>query len=119
MMGLMSLVLAFGGFAGLALAMPRHHGQLRGGSPPGRSRPVFVVAGWGMLAASAAPSVASWGWAFGLTAWLGLLSVAAAALVLLMSYIPRVALALAAGSVPLAGVCAVVAGLAAASNVSP
>ncbi|NUB23290.1 DUF3325 family protein, partial [Azospirillum formosense] len=54
------------------------------------------------LALSLPPVVTAWGWGIGIPAWLGLLTVAAAALVLLLPHAPRTALRLG----PVALLCA-------------
>lgn len=104
-----SLILAFGGFAALALAMDRHHGQMHRGRPAPRLRRLLMAAGWAALVLSAVPSIAAWGWAFGLTGWAGCLTLVATLLALLLTYAPRTALFMAAGAAPLAAVLALVA----------
>ena len=77
MPGFLSLALAYLGFVALALAMPRHFAQLLGGKPAPWAPVVFRALGWALLALSLWPAVALWRLGVGISAWLGLLSVAA------------------------------------------
>jgi len=87
-----SLALAHAGLTGLALAMERHHRQLRPAALPGRgTRATFRAAGWALLALSHWMSLAAWGAATGTAAWFGVLSTAALALVLMLPYAPMLA----------------------------
>lgn len=96
------------GFAALTcftLAMPKH----RAGIPPSAFPTPRVIRslGWILLVVGAIVVIAQEGWAFGVVAWIGQLSVAGACLVLLMSWRP--AYAPAAGALALA--CAPLLGL--------
>lgn len=102
MMILLSLVLAHSGFATLALAMDRHHRQVRTGSPPPARRRALTALGWLALTASLAPCVATWGWGAGITGWAGCLTAAAGAVLLQLSYAPRSLVPLAGAAAPVA-----------------
>ena len=88
------LLLAYAGMAALCQGLERHYKQVWQRLPaPGRRRALRLL-GWALLAASFAASVAAWGWAMGPVGWFGQLSLAGFALVLLLPYWPRLALAL-------------------------
>ncbi len=83
----LSLILCYAGFTGLALAMPRHHEELCGRKPGPRSRPFWRLAGWLGLGLSLIPALMSWAnIPIALSAWLGLATVAAFALAMVMTY---------------------------------
>jgi hypothetical protein len=108
-MTLLALTLAYAGFTALALAMHRHHEEVFGSRRiPALRRRGLRVAGWALLAASFPAAVAGWGWTMGPVLWCGLLTAAAAPLVLLLPVAPRLAagLATAAPVVALLGVIA-------------
>ncbi|WP_333571465.1 DUF3325 family protein [Sphingomonas sp.] len=94
------------GFFALAAAMPRHAPALLGGwqtrLPPQRLR----IAGWALLLAALAATLAAPDWPRGLVTWFGLLPLAAALVLLGLSYDVR----LARGAAAL-GLIALVAGL--------
>jgi hypothetical protein len=100
-MTVLSLALAYAGFAALCLAMERHHEQVFHSRriPPWRRR-LFQCAGWALLAASLLAAVQGPGWALGLVVWTGLLTAAAMLLAMLLAYAPRLALLLAIAPVP-------------------
>ena len=84
-MSLLALVLACVGFAGLALAMDRHHQRLW---PRPLARPArWLARALGLLGLAAALAVCllTAGWAVGPVLWLGLLSVAGVLVVLALS----------------------------------
>lgn len=93
--GIAALLLAHAGFAALALAMDRHHRAMwvKTRGCPRQLRPILTTAGTLALAASLAAALRAWPPANGAVAWFGLLTVAALALVLLLTYRPRFALA--------------------------
>lgn len=99
---LLAFGLSYGGMAGICLAMDRHHAQVwrRDASPAFRR--ALQAAGWTLIALAAVPCVRGWGGSVGTVLWLGWLSAAALALVLLLSYRPRLAAGLAALCAPLA-----------------
>ncbi len=84
-----SLALEFCGLTLLALAMERHREQVFGH----RFKPVVsmvpATAGWMLLALSMMPPVARHGVSIGLSVWAGELTVVAAAVLLLLTYVPR------------------------------
>lgn len=83
-------LLALAGFACLALAMEEHHHWLTGRDPSVRTRRRLRLAGALLLAASWLSTWATWGPAMGSVAWCGLLTLAAAPLVLARTYVnPR------------------------------
>lgn len=83
---LFALVFAGVGFAALALAMDRHHRQVRKRTPTGRQRVFLRVTGVVGLTAALALCVVGAGWGTGVVVWLGLLTVAALAMVLTLTY---------------------------------
>lgn len=98
-------VIGFAAFACLALATPGRRARLSPGAFPD-ARTARVL-GWLLLTVAAIVAMTREGPGFGLVAWIGQLSVAAALLVLLMSWRP--AYVPAAGAFALA--CAPLAGL--------
>lgn len=90
----LALGLSYAGMAGLCLGMDRHHQQVWSVKAPARQR-LLRLAGWLLLALALWPCVQAWGAAVGSVAWLGMLSAAALALVLLLPYRPRLAASLA------------------------
>lgn len=98
-------LVAFAGFAAIALSMERHRGDLMpGGNSMALRRTVLRrsarTLGYAVLALAALPATTTWGVSVGLTVWLGVLTPAAAALALLLSYRPGVARALACAALP-------------------
>lgn len=91
------LLLAYNGMVALCLGLERHYKQVWQRVPGAGRRQVLRALGWLALLGSLGASVAAWGWAMGPIAWLGLVSMAGLALVLLLPYWPRVAVAVAAG----------------------
>lgn len=86
--------LAHAGMTFLALAMDRHHRQLRPGAVQARQgqRVAWRAAGISMLTSSLWLCMESWGAATGTTAWFGILGAVSLALVLLLAYAPTIAL---------------------------
>lgn len=109
-----SLALAHAGLTGLAVAMDRHHRQLR---PYAKLPARWVsatsrIVGWVLLALSMKLSMLAWGTATGLAVWFGLFSAAGLALIVMLPYTP--ALASRAGWITATvGLAAAVAGFAA------
>lgn len=97
----LGFALAYAGFLALCLAMERHHEQVfrRRVIPPWRRR-LLTALGWGLLAASMLPVAQAAGWALGLVFWAGILTATAMPLAMLLTYAPRIALALAATPIP-------------------
>ncbi|WP_180698231.1 DUF3325 domain-containing protein [Pseudomonas crudilactis] len=92
---LLPLLLTYAGFTALCLSMPRHHDELLGHKPSPRRRQGLMLGGWLLLGLSLWAAVTSNGWSFGLVDWFAVLMLSALALVLLLPYRPRLALALA------------------------
>ena len=88
-----SVALAHAGMTGLALAMERHHRQLRPAAPrPGRlAVAVWRVAGWTVLALSLWLGLAAWSAATGAAVWCGVLSAVTLVLILSLPYAPALA----------------------------
>ncbi|VDC22939.1 DUF3325 domain-containing protein [Pseudogemmobacter humi] len=85
----LSLVLCYAGFVALALAMPRHHEELRGGKPGAAGQRLWRLAGAALLAASLWPALVWWPEAaIAVSAWLGMATVAAFALAMVLTFGP-------------------------------
>lgn len=89
MMTLLAFALALLGFVALALAMDRHHRQVRRTAPAGWLRGLLRATGTLALAASLAVCVFEAGWGTGWVVWFGLLSAAATTVVLSLTYWPQ------------------------------
>lgn len=83
------LLLEFCGLALLALKMERHHEQVFGDRPAIAPPLALAGAGWLLLGLAAMPPVARYGASIGLAVWVGELSIAAVAVLLLHAYAPR------------------------------
>lgn len=81
--------LAFAGFGALCLNMERHTRQVFGSVPKELFRLLALLIGWGLLAYSLVSAIDYYGVSVGITAWLGFLSLAAVAVLLLLTYTPR------------------------------
>lgn len=92
------LALSFSGFAALSLSTERHHGQVFDDKGGTRKRLGLRVLGWLLLGISIAPCVSALGTSVGLAMWAAELSVAAAAMVLLLTYKPRLIVPVAVGA---------------------
>lgn len=75
--------------------MPRHHDELLGHKPSTRRGQALKLAGWLLLGLSLWAAVTANGWSLGLVDWFAVLMLSGLALVLLLPYRPRQALALA------------------------
>jgi hypothetical protein len=93
--GVAAWLLAYAGFAGLCLAMDRHHAQVWGRDASPRARWGLRGAGWLLLTLALWPCVAAWGATVGVVVWLGFLTAGALLLVGLLPYAPRAAVGLA------------------------
>lgn len=102
---IVSILLAFAGFAMLAIAMPRHLEQVLGRGFELRFRNGVRVAGWVLLALSVLPCFVGAGLSIAWTRWFGALTFAALPVALLLTYRPRLLkpFALAGGAAPKAG----------------
>ncbi|MBK1673677.1 hypothetical protein CKO35_10225 [Ectothiorhodospira shaposhnikovii] len=89
MMPAFALFFSYSGLVALALAMDRHHRQIWQRPPSPRARRLLNMVGMTGLGVSFALSVAHAGWSVGPALWLGLLSLTALVIVLLLSYRPR------------------------------
>jgi len=81
--------LAYAAMALLALAMARHQAQFVGRELAPRQVRMLRAGGWGLLALALWPALAAWGTQVGIAGWLGVLSFAALAVGLQLSYAPR------------------------------
>lgn len=89
--------LSYAGLSGVCLAMSRHHEHVW--RQPGsvlRCR-ILRVSGWLLLSLSLVCCVISQSIAIGLVVWFGMLSVAALAVTLLLTYAPRASVPCALG----------------------
>ena len=91
----LALLLCYGGFTVLCLSMDRHHAEMLGRKPSARRRQAMKLSGWLLQALSLWAAVSSTGWGLGLVEWFAVLMLSALLLVWLMTYRPRLALALA------------------------
>lgn len=83
----LSLILSYAGFIALALAMPRHFEELRGGKPGQGLKPLFRLAAIAFLGLSLLAALQAWpNGVIAVSAWLGLLTVAAFALAMVMTW---------------------------------
>lgn len=85
-MVLFALTLAFAGFTGLCLSMDRHHRQVWRRPPARPTALLYRTLGFSLIAAALWPATAAWGLAVGIVAWLGMLTVAALAVSLLLTF---------------------------------
>lgn len=82
---LLAFVVAFAGFAALALSLDRHHEDVWHRTPGRRAVWALRVVGWLLLAAALVPCVRSDGLASGIVLWAGLLTMAALCVALLLT----------------------------------
>lgn len=106
---ILSLLLSFSGFAALALSLDRHHRAAYRVGVPKRRVVSLRMAGWCGLGLSFAAAIAAAGWNFGPVQWIGSLTGAALAVVVIIAYRPSwlrnaalAALPFAAAALPLA-----------------
>lgn len=92
---LAALALAFSGMSALALAMDRHHQQLRQRDAEPTLRNILRLLGAVLLAMALLPCIDLWGGGAGIVAWTGFLTAATLLLAGLLSYTPRLAAGLA------------------------
>lgn len=86
---IIAFLLAFAGFAAMALSMQRHHRDIFGSVPPERSRKALRTTGVATIAASLSLATAAEGLGIGLVLWAGLLTLATIAVCLLLTYRER------------------------------
>jgi hypothetical protein len=95
---------ALAGFGALCLSMERHARQVFG-SPPGPvHRLAAAILGWSLLLCSLAWAIRQYDTSIGITVWLGVLTLAAAAVALLLAYASRSILYLIPGMLVLGAV---------------
>lgn len=83
----LSLLLCYAGFVALAMAMPRHHEQLRGAKPNPAFRRLWQALGVTGLTASLLASLAHWpDRTIAISAWTGIATVAAFALAMVLTW---------------------------------
>ena len=81
--------LAYAAMAALALSMSRHQEQFIGRELAPQQVRALRAGGWVLLALALQPALAAWGTQVGIAGWLGVLSLAALAIGLQLSYAPR------------------------------
>jgi len=88
MMAVLAFVLMFAGFVAVAASMARHRQQLGSEKLSSAQLLRWRVAGYLLLAVSLVPCLLSWAPSIALALWCGLLTPAAMALGLLLTYAP-------------------------------
>ncbi len=88
-MSLSACLLSFVAFICLALSVPRHCRHIFGRDLEGPVMPTLRIAGWVLLGASLAASIAEWGAFVGIVGWIGILTVSAIAVTLSLTYGPK------------------------------
>jgi hypothetical protein len=91
MMALATLFLAFAAFTLIAASMDRHQDQLGTEHLQPARLQAWRLGGYALLALSLAPCLVRWNASVAVAAWLGLLTFAAMALALLLTYAPQFA----------------------------
>lgn len=89
LMALCALLLSFGGFAALSLAMDRHQEEVLGRALAGLHNHALQAAGTGLLVLALLACMVGKTASVAATDWLGLLTLAALAVAALLSYVPR------------------------------
>ncbi len=87
-----SLLLAYAGMLALCLAMDRHARQLWGRPPGALLRHILRAGGWLLLGLAWLAARRGWDAGMATVAWLGLVSLAGFALLMLLPWAPRLAL---------------------------
>lgn len=103
-------LIGFAGFAALCLAMEKHFNDLLKRKPGAGQLQALRVGGWLLLMLSLVLSVQWRGWAHGLVEWVALLMAGVTLWVFGLPYMPRALLGLAAISLVLGPLLAVLAG---------
>lgn len=88
-MAFAAIFLAFAAFTVIAASMDRHQDQLGTEQLLPARLQAWRWAGFALLAVSLAPCLLRWGPSVAVAAWLGLLTFAALALALLLTYAPQ------------------------------
>ncbi|MFC7662340.1 DUF3325 domain-containing protein [Methylorubrum suomiense] len=86
---LLNLSLCFAALTALCLSLNRHHTEVFQSKPSARRILLLRVLGWTGIGLSLTVAGVAEGWNFGPVQWIGTLTGAAVALVLLLSYRPR------------------------------
>lgn len=102
-------LIGFAGFAGLCLAMEKHFNELLGRKPTAVQLRALRFGGWALLLLSLVLAVHGRGWALGLVEWIAVLMAGVTVWVFGLPYQPRLLLGLAAASLVLGPVLAVLA----------
>ncbi|MCG8296320.1 DUF3325 domain-containing protein [Pseudomonas entomophila] len=102
-------LIGFAGFAGLCLAMEKHFNELLGRKPTAAQLRALRFGGWALLLLSLVLAVHGRGWALGLVEWIAVLMAGVTVWVFGLPYQPRLLLGLAAASLLLGPVLAVLA----------
>lgn len=103
-------LIGFAGFVALCLAMEKHFSDLLGRKPRPQQVRLLRVGGWLLLMVSLALSVQLRGWGHGLVEWIAVLMAGVTLWVFVLPYQPRLLLCLAAASLVLGPLLAVLAG---------
>jgi CHASE2 domain-containing sensor protein len=103
-MSVLILVSAFAGFGALCLSMERHARQVFGSVPGAARRLAAAIAGWSLLLFSLAWAIRHYDASIGIAVWLGVLTLAAIAVGLLLAYASRSILYLVPGMLTLSAV---------------
>ena len=101
-------LIGFAGFAGLCLSMEKHFNELFERKPSGAQVRALRIGGWLLLALSLVLAVQLRGWALGLVEWIAVLMAGVTLWVFGLPYQPRLLLGLAAASVVLGPLLAVI-----------
>ncbi|TDS78766.1 DUF3325 family protein [Comamonas sp. JUb58] len=109
MIAIASLLWAFAGFAALAAAMDRHEEQLGTAAFAATQRHGWQAGGSVLLLLSLLACLQRWNASVGIAAWLGLLTLAAMAWGLVLTYAPERARRLALAAAALGAVAAALA----------
>ncbi|MDH0646625.1 DUF3325 domain-containing protein [Pseudomonas sp. GD03858] len=102
-------LIGFAGFAGLCLAMDKHFSDLLGRKPTAFQLRALRLGGWALLLLSVVLAVHWRGWALGLVEWIAVLMAGVTLWVFALPYQPRLLLGLAAASLVLGPLLAVLA----------
>ncbi|MHC6224089.1 DUF3325 domain-containing protein [Pseudomonas sp. X10] len=100
----------FSGFAALCLAMEKHFSELLKRKPTALQLRVLRVAGWALLLLAMVLAVHKSGWGLGLVEWIAVLMAGVTLWVFLLPYQPRLLLGLAAASLLLGPLLALLPG---------
>lgn len=92
---LLTTLLCFVGFSALSLSMSRHYADATGGKLVPARRQWLRVLGWFALLLSLWAGIEAAGWGMGLVQWSASLMISAMALLIVLSWQPRLALLLA------------------------